>query len=439
MQRPSNIAARVGGWSARHRKSAIFGWLAFVILAFVIGSMVGTKQLKDADQFDGESKRAEKALVTKFAQPSGERVMIRSDRLASDDPEFTAALREVSEAVTKTNLVDKVRSATDDGASDLVSADHHTALVDFEIRGPSTKAEDKVAEILAAVAKVQAAHPAFRIEQFGDASANKSLNESFSNDLKKAETLSLPITLAILLVAFGAFVAAGIPILLAISSVLATLGLVAIPSHILPVDQNIASVVLLIGMAVGVDYSLFYIKRYREERAAGHDHQSALTIASATSGRAILVSGLTVVAAMSGLFLTGSAAFTSMGTGTMLVAAVAMLGSITVLPAVLSLLGPRVDKGRIPFVGRRLLRQRDSRLWGSVVDRVVRHPKAWGAVATVFLVALTIPVLGLKTGQSSVTDLPQDLPIIKTYNALEAAFPGGTIPAQVVEIGRAHV
>ena len=160
--------------------------------------------------------------------------------------------------------------------------------------------------------------------------------------------MSLPVTLIILIIAFGALVAAGVPVLLAISGVVATLGLVAIPSHIFPIDDNTSIVITLIGMAVGVDYSLFYLKREREERLNGRDELTAVEIASATSGRAILISGFTVMVAMAGQFLTGDAGSTSFAVGTIMVVAVAMLGSLTALPAMLALLGRHVDKGRDP-------------------------------------------------------------------------------------------
>ena len=145
-----------------------------------------------------------------------------------------------------------------------------------------------------------------RIEQAGDASSTKALNKSYSDDFSKARTLSLPITLIILVVAFGALVAAGIPVLLAATGVAATLGLIGLVSQIAAVDQVVSETVLLIGMAVGVDYSLFYMRREREERAAGRDEQAALQAAASTSGRSVLVSGLTVMAAMAGMYLAGN-------------------------------------------------------------------------------------------------------------------------------------
>ena len=235
------------------------------------------------------------------------------------------------------------------------------------------------------------------------------------------------------MVAFGALVAAGVPLLLGLTAVMATLGLLGPVSQLFPVDEQISSVILLVGLAVGVDYSLFYLRREREERRAGHSNEAALAIAAATSGRAVLVSGLTVMIAMAGMFLTGSATFMSFAVGTILVVAVAMLGSLTVLPAVLSKLGDRVEKGRVPLIGR--LRRRgdgESRVWSAILDRVLRRPLVSAVIAGGLLIALAIPSLRLNTVDSGIEGIPTDLPIMQTYERMQEAFPGGQIPLEAV-------
>ena len=242
----------------------------------------------------------------------------------------------------------------------------------IEIRGPSEDAVDKIDPIVARVAEVQKANPELYVGSFGE-STGKALTASFGDDLKRAGLFSVPLTLIILLVAFGALVAAGIPLLLGLTSVLATLGLVAVISKVLPMSGDISAIVLLIGLAVGVDYTMFYLKREREERAAGRSKEAALEAAAATSGRSVLVSGSTVLVAMAGMFFTADATFASFGVATMTVVAVAMLGSLTVLPALLSKLGDKVDRGRLSFIhGRR--RNGESRVWGAIIDRVLRRP-----------------------------------------------------------------
>ncbi|MGZ4258995.1 MAG: MMPL family transporter [Solirubrobacteraceae bacterium] len=431
MQR-KNLTARAASWSARHRRTAILGWMAFVVAAIVLGSAVGTKHISNSNDGVGDSGRADQIINAKFPQYAGEQVLIQSKKLTVRDPAFQAAVRDVVKRVSATGTVQNVRSPLAPANRGEISRDGHSALVGFQIAGDQSRADDKVDASLAATAAAQKAHPSLRIEQAGDASADKALNKSFNDDFAKARTLSLPITLLILIVAFGALVAAGIPVLLAITGVGATLGLVGLVSHLAPVDPAVSEVVLLIGMAVGVDYSLFYMRREREERAAGRGEQAALEAAAATSGRSVLISGFTVMAAMAGMYLAGNKTFASMATGTILVVAVAVLGSLTVLPALLSKLGDRVMKGGVPFVARRRERGGEATIWGAIVDRVLRHPGVAAVTAGGIVVALAIPAIGIHTSDPGLQGLPKGLPIVKTLDRMQAAFPGGAQPAHVV-------
>ena len=259
-----------------------------------------------------------------------------------------------------------------------------------------TRRRDKIDAVLDRVDDVQQAHPRLFIGEFGDASAVSALDTVFAEDLEKAGLLSLPITLIILVVAFGALVAAGIPLLLALTAVFATFGLGAVVSQVMPLAEESGALVLLIGLAVGVDYSMFYLKREREERAAGRSERAAIEAAAATSGHSVLVSGLTVMVAMAGLFLTRDATFASFGLATMIVVAIAMLGSLTVLPALLSKLGDSVDRLRVPFVGRLRRDNGEGRFWGAVIDRVLRRPVLSVVLAGGLLLALAVPALQLR-------------------------------------------
>ena len=430
MKRSTNVAARMGRWSARHRKTAIFGWLAFVVAAVVLGGALGTKQLTDDETLPGESGRAARMLDDGFEQPAGETVLVQSRKLTADSPAFRAAVADVVRRVTAVGAVTNVQSPYDAGNRGQVSADGHSATVSLDIRGDADTATDRIQPVMDAVDAAAAANPSLRIEEFG-VSAEKQLDEKFNQDLERAGLLSLPVTIVILVVAFGALVAAGIPLLLALSAVMATMGLLAIPSHVWPVDENISAIVLLIGLAVGVDYSMFYLKREREERAAGKSESAALEAAAATSGRSVLISGLTVMTAMAGMFLTGDKTFGSFAMATILVVAIAVLGSLTVLPALLSWLGDRVNKVRVPFL-HRFQRPEGGRAWGWILDRVLAHPLVSVVGATAVLVALALPALGMKTVVPGAEALPQDLPAVQTYNRLQAAFPGGQDPATVV-------
>ncbi len=430
MKRSTNVAARMGRWSARHRKTAIFGWLAFVVAAVVLGGAVGTKQLTDNDTLPGESGRAARLLDEGFEQPASETVLVQSRTLTADSPAFRAAVQDVVRRVSAVRAAANVQSPYASGNGAQISADRRSAMVDFDIRGDADTAVDRIDPVIAAVDAAAAAHPGLSIDEFG-VSADKQLDEKFNSDLERAGLLSLPVTIVILVVAFGALVAAGIPLLLALSAVMATMGLLAIPSQVWPVDSNISAIVLLIGLAVGVDYSMFYLKREREERASGKSESAALEAAAATSGRSVLISGLTVMTAMAGMFLTGDKTFGSFAMATILVVAIAVLGSLTVLPALLSWLGDRVNKVRVPFLGR-TQRTDGGRIWGWILDRVLARPLVSAAAATAVLVALALPALGMKTVVPGAEALPQDLPAVQTYNRLQAAFPGKQDPAIVV-------
>ncbi len=429
MHSKKNIAARASRWSATHRKLAIFGWLAFVVVALVVGGAVGTRQLTDAEAVSGEAGRAEVAIEKAKLAPSSEVVLVQSDRLSASDPPFRAAVGEATRKLEALPSARQVSSPTNGGGQ--VSADGHSALVEFIVPGDDEQAQERVDASLAATAAVQKAHPDLRVEQFGDASANKAVESAFEEDLSKAEKTSLPVTLLILLLAFGALVAALVPLLIAASAVIATMGLLALPSQLVPMDPNVSSVVVLVGLAVGVDYSLFYLRREREERRAGRSASAALQAAAATSGRAVLVSGLTVITAMAGMLLSGDPTFTSFAVGTMTVVAVAMFASLTVLPAVLSKLGDRVERGRIPFLGR--LRKRDAgSVWGSIVERVMRRPVLSLVASAGVLIALAVPAFTMHTLVSGADDLPRSIPVVKTYDRLTAAFPGEAASATVV-------
>jgi RND superfamily putative drug exporter len=430
MKRSTNLAARMGRWSARHRKTAIFGWLAFVVAAVVLGGALGTKQLTDTDTLPGESGRAARMLDDGFKQPAGETVLVQSSKHTADSPAFRAAVADVVRRVSAVGVVTNVQSPYAAGNRGQISADGHSATVSLDIRGDADTATDRIQPVMDAVDAAAAANPSLRIEEFG-VSADKQLNDKFNQDLERAGLLSLPVTIVILVVAFGALVTAGIPLLLALSAVMATMGLLAIPSQVWPVDANISAIVLLIGLAVGVDYTMFYLKREREERASGKSERAALEAAAATSGRSVLISGLTVMTAMAGMFLTGDKTFGSFAMATILVVAIAVLGSLTVLPALLSWLGDRVNKVRVPFL-HRLQRPEGGRAWGWILDRVLAHPLVSVVGATAVLVALALPALGMKTVVPGAEALPQDLPAVQTYNRLQAAFPGGQDPATVV-------
>jgi uncharacterized membrane protein YdfJ with MMPL/SSD domain len=449
-----NLAARAGRWSAAHWKTATFGWIVLVVAAVVLGSAAGTKKLTDSESASGESAKAERILAAAgFHRRAGESVLVQSRHATFGTPAFGRAVGRVEAGLRARPEARNIRLAA-------ISRDRRSALVEFDMAGAADTAYQRVQPVVDAVARVQEAEPRLAIEEFGDASANRALNDTTGKDFANAERLSVPITFAILLLAFGAFVAAGVPVLLAFSAVLASVGLAGLVSHIQHASDATSSVILLIGMAVGVDYSLFYVKRAREERTAGHTGREAVHRAAATSGHAVLISGATVLIAMAGMLFAGSNVFTSIGIGAMIVVFVSMIGSLTVLPALLAKLGDRVDRGVLAVLAaglarvlrvlhwepRALARLRDrrtvlqrlkgkrgeSRIWAFVLRRSMRHPVAAAAAATAVLIALALPALGMHTKLLGFGDLPSSLKIVQTYDTIQRAFPGSPSPAVVV-------
>jgi RND superfamily putative drug exporter len=436
MQKAMNVAGRMGHWSATHWKTAVFGWLGLVILLFAFGNIaLGLKQIDINDAGVGQSHRADEILKKAFPEraPQTEFVLVQSAGRTVDDPAFRSTVNDVIGSVQSSPAIKNLDSPYAARNAALISDDRHAAMVKWEMKGDADQAQDNIDALSAATDKVGTQHPGFFVGHAG-VSSDKGLDKMFVDQLKLAGERSIPITIAVLLIVLGSLVAVGIPILLALSGVLATIGLVAVTSHVVPADGNVNAVILLIGLAVGVDYSLFYIKRWREERAAGKDPDAALAVAAATSGRSVLISGFTVLIAMAGLFFAGDKTYLSFGIATMIVVGVAMLGSLTVLPALLSKLGPRVDKGRIPFVHRFRNDAGGSRLWKAILRPTLNHPLLATVLAGGLLLALAVPAFKLHTAQSGLEALPSSAPTVETIQRVQDAFSNGNVSPAIVAV-----
>ncbi|WTL16779.1 MMPL family transporter [Streptomyces sp. NBC_01506] len=431
-------------------------WVLFVVLAMGLGSAAGRVDVKDSEQMSGEISQAERIIEDAgLKEPVGESVLIQGvdSSTSATDREFRAGVAAVQAAVERTGEVADVASPYD---TKTISKDGRSALVRFNIRGDPETSSERIDPVLKAVEGVQEEHKdTLRIAEIGGASMNKTFDDAFGDDFKQAEISAVPVALGILLIAFGALVAALLPIALALTAIMATMGLMGVVSHVMPMSDTANSVMLLVGLAVGVDYCLFYLRREREEREAGRDAETALRIAAATSGRAVVVSGVTVCVAMAGMLFTGLAEFKSMGLASLMVVAVAMVGSVTVLPALLSLLGDRVERGRVPFLNRlkQSKKQRataaagataggggtggggtgESRFWRAVLGGVLRRPKIALVVAGGALAAIALPAVGMQTQNFTLDqEFGDSLPIVQTYERVNEAFPGGAEPAEVV-------
>ena len=432
------VAERIAAWSAAHRKTAVFGWLGLVAIVFVVGQFMSASTVPSNDP--GQSGVAERTLerLGYDGPPPAETVLIQAKAGSGTfqtDPALREATQQIVSALSRLprSTASDIRSPLSRGGGSLVSADGRSVLVTFNVTGADE--DQAVLPAQRAVAAVQAADPSLRIAEAGDASGDRAANTILSSDFHRAESTSVPITLVLLVVVFGALIAAGIPLLLAGTAVVTAISLTSVIGQWLPTGQATSEVVLLIGMAVGIDYTLFYLRREREERAAGRSTQEALRIAARTSGRAIVISGLTVMVALAGLFLTGYSVFTGIGFGTIAVVGVAVAGSLTFLPALLAWLGPRADRGKIPFLGRHRTASRPSKLWAAVVRRVARRPLAWGGIAAVVMVALAVPAVSMRLGNPADGGFPASVPVVQTESQIQRAFPAEPSPAQVVVTG----
>jgi uncharacterized membrane protein YdfJ with MMPL/SSD domain len=422
-----NLAATLGGWSARHRLIAVGAWLALVVVAMLLGSAAGQVTMTQAEYGVGESGQATWTLVNAgIKDPASELVMISGSGASPDKAAMRSAVSAVLTAVQATGQVGGVRAP-------VTSASGRQVLLQFSMKGDPDTAYKRVQPVEDAVTRVQAAHRNVTIEEVGQASVSKWFNDTIFRDFKQAEWTVVPLAIGILLVVFGALVAALLPVVLALTAFLAANGILALVSHAVHVDSSASSVMMLMGMAVGVDYCLFYLRRDREERARGAGNEAALRTAAATSGRSVLVSGLTVMVAMAGMFLAGVQIFDGFAIATISVVLIAVVGSVTVLPALLSLLGDKVELGRVPFLGRAGRQAGGGRFWTAVLDRVLSRPGRSAVLATGLLLALAAPALSMHTEFLSVQQmLPSSTPIIQRYDHIMAAFPGGPTPAVVV-------
>ncbi|MFG1924935.1 MMPL family transporter [Cryptosporangium sp. NPDC048952] len=450
------VVERLAAWSTRHRLAVIVGWLVFVVLAVVLSGLIPGSGARSVDP--GESGRAQEVLNAQDdAQGIQESILVQSTDPATLHTAVTALIAALREA--EVSAIWAPPGAADAGSANAADAggrsgavvtadaarlvgDERSALVTYQVAGPVEGSSARADGVAAVVERVASQHPGTRIVGAGDRSLSQAVDRAIGADVRRSERISLPLTVAILLVVFGALVAAGIPVLLTATALIATFALLQVVDHWLSVNSAANTMVLLIGVAIGVDYALFSLRRVREERAAGHDTVTAVRIAARTSGHVILVSGVVVMLCLSGLLLTGIDVFRGAAVGIVLVVAISVLGALTVLPAVLAALGPRVEWGRLPWLGRRRASGRESAAWARLATAVTRRPVLWGGAAALLLLVLAVPAIplpgagtatGLHLQDAAVTDsLPRSVPAIDAATRMDAAFPGASSPARVV-------
>jgi putative drug exporter of the RND superfamily len=404
-------------WSAEHPWRAILGWIAFVAIAVGLAVAIPTHEATDADYRIGESGRADAMIAQAHLEsPDTENIIITAGSANSGGKLDTHQAEQAATAV-----ITGAKSA--DGVAHVADAQWNKDKTALLVSVALDHGVDDATAVQSVTDDVQADFSDLQVREAGDLSVDAAINDRVADDLGSAEITSLPVTLLLMLLAFGALIAAGIPVLLAGTSVAATLGLLSAVSHLIPADSTVSSMIVLIGMAVGVDYSLFYLKRAREEHAKGRTTPDAVEIAARTSGHSILVSGGAVIASMAGLFVVGNATFNSLAIGAILVVAVAVLGSITVLPALLVKLGRWVDRPRVPLLWRLNRRIGRGGISSRVLAPVVRHPAVALLLSGVVILGLAVPALGMKTHGDTLDTLPSSIPQVQTIKDISKSFP----------------
>ncbi|MFC9638046.1 MMPL family transporter [Streptomyces mirabilis] len=428
-----NLPVRMARWSAGHPWRAIVSWLLFVVLCLGVGITVGGNPATTEDFRIGEAGRAE-ALAAEggLQQRPVERVLITA-RPGSGRLDLTAADAAAKDVADRMRGLDEVRSV-----ADPVHAANGTAVrVDVTMNGPELDGKKHVDPLLAQTAAVRKANPDLRVEETGSPSISKGVDKLRGDDLSRTEVIALPVTLITLLLVFSSLVMALVPLLLALSSIAAAVGLSMLASHAFPDAGVGTNVILLIGLAVGVDYTLFYLKREREERARAGGRLSSravVELAAATSGRAVVLSGLAVAISSATLFLADDVIFSSIATGAIVVTLVAVLSSLTVLPALLAKLGERAERRAVRREARAAKRGGTPRprkqpktgagcLTTAVLSLVGKRPAAALSVTVIAMLALAAPVLGLKLTDMGRETHSRSIVAMQVYDRLNASFP----------------
>jgi uncharacterized membrane protein YdfJ with MMPL/SSD domain len=424
------LTERIARACAAHPGRTFAAWgLALVAAALAIVLLM-TELTTDATLANNPQSDRAKDLIESSFPPDPQRavsdlVVVRSERLTVEQPAFRAAVEGVADDLRASEVVPQIHTYYDTRDRALVSDDRHATLVPIAILGP-----DEAGDVIDVVRQADRSSD-FAVTVAGNETLDHDFNLVSERDLREGELkLGLPAALIVLLLVFGAVVAGIVPLLMAIFSIFAALGLVAVLSQQFELSIFIVNMLTGMGLALGIDYSLFVISRYREERLAARPPTEAIGAAGATASRAVLFSGSAFVVAMFGMLIVPSSIMRSLAAGAILVGITSVLAALTLLPAILGVLRDRVDRLRIPLLQRS---SGEGRVWGAIVDRVLRRPAISLGAATLFLVLLALPVLGLKIGTAGVSTMPDDLASKQGFLAIQRDFADQSVdPVQVV-------
>ena len=431
-----SVTQRLARFSAAHPWRMIVSWVMVLLASVVaIGALLGSALTTDqAITSDPESKQAADLMMASFPHEDGvdEFIVVHSPSLAADDGAFQEFATDVRSDIESTGAALRVSDPYAAEDSSGVSRDSHAVLLAVTM-GPD--AETGIVDVLDQV-KAADGDPAFDVAVTGEFTIDHDFNELASHDLEKGELqIGLPAALVVLLLVFGAVVAGLVPIGIAIISIIVSVALSALVGQAVTLSFFIVNMITAMGLALGIDYSLFVLSRYREERHLGLEETDAIVASGATASKAVLFSGSSFVVALCGLLLVPDTILRSLAFGAILVGIVTVVAALTLLPAMLALLGDRINAGRLPFFGRE--QPAESLLWSRAVRLVVGRPVPALAASVLLLLLLALPVLDLRTGNAGVSSLPDRTFSKAGFQALERSFPGSASsdPAEVVVSG----
>ena len=427
------FTGRVAALSSRRPWLTVAVWVVVIATAIgAAGRLGGIVTDEGGLAVATESERADALVEQRLTgeEPAQEFVLVQSGDLTVSDPEFAAELERITMDLRDAGTVASAVSALD-GVPGLVSADGHTALVVVTLAGDPADAMDTAVPVTD-IADDADRFTRFTVTTVGNGSVGAEFTELAEETLQRGEMFGIPIALVILVLVFGAAVAAGIPLLLAGVSIVLALGLTVVAGQAMDLSYFVTNMITMIGLAVGIDYTLFIVHRFREERAHGFGVPEAVIRAGDSASRAVFFSGTTVVIALTGLLAMPDTVMRSLGTGAILAVLASVVAALTLLPAILSLLGDRVNKGRLPFAGPVKVDDGGGRFWGRVTRVVTARPIVSVVAAAGILVVAALPYLSIDTGQNFIDSLPEDSESRYAFALLNQEFDTGVVSSPIV-------
>ncbi len=448
--KPQSLTGKIASKTARHPWVTLATWIVILMLGIgAVVTLLGSGLTQNSEsRTDFESERADELILERFnngVEPAAEEnVIVQSERYTVDDPEFQVVVQQLAADIAAVEEIESTATYYETGVEQMVSPDRHKTIIQASFAGDPDDAVENSTAFLAVIEEEQTPAEGFEVTTLGFASVNAAFDEAAENTLVKGEMIGLAIAMVVLLVVFGALVAAGLPLIMAIVAIIITMGLSAIIGQFTDLSFFIVNMITMIGLAVGIDYVLFIVARYREERETGHDKLSAIIRAGDTSSKAVTFSGLTVVTALIGLLIIPDATFFSLGLGAILVVLVSMAMTLTLLPAVLSLLGDWINKGRLPVIGYNPVTssqqsQRKGGFWNRTTRLVMGHPIASVVLSAGLLIGLGLVALTMSLGQSGIESLPAGSESAKAYTIFKQEFLAEDLQPATVVVDAADV